>query len=283
MPFHEMPSDGFEAMTVSLLDKEPGVVSATLYRTSRQLQYGIDVLARRQDGTIEVASCKCYAAVDKGELKEWSDDFLKHWDGHWKDQKVRRFTLVVAANVHSAQRDAEVQQERERFLQIGVEYEVWAPHQIQEKLRPHSGIVAQHLGMEHLERVCGVVSAPFNMLSAASAVPTGPSAAALDDLRRLISQSVGHRLDHLLGRFRTGEVSATAAALQEIRGGTEWDALEAGTKARVLRLQASIFSTLVMTRPPRRLPMGRTPSSHRRSAPSPGGAYLSPRRCVRRP
>ncbi|MBR0684077.1 hypothetical protein GXW74_26670 [Roseomonas eburnea] len=241
MPYHEMSADGFEAMTVSLMDKEPGGVSATLYRTQRQLQYGIDVLARRPDGSIEVASCKCYAAVDKGELQEWSDDFLKHWDGHWKDQKVRRFILVVAANVHSAQRDAEVREERERFLAIGVEYEVWAPHQIQEKLRPHPGIVVQHLGPEHLERVCGVVSAPFNMISGAGAVPTGPSAAALDDLRGLISKGVGHRLDHLLGRLRTGEVSATAAALQEIRGGTEWDALEAGTKARVLRLQASIL------------------------------------------
>lgn len=241
VPFHEMPADGFEAMTVSLVDKEPGVVSAALYRTSRQPQYGIDVLARRQDGSIEVASCKCYAAVDKGELKKWSDDFLAHWDGHWKGQTVRRFILVVAANVHSAQRDAEVKEERERFLAIGVEYEVWAPHQIQEKLRTHPGVVVQHLGSEHLERVCGVVSAPFNMVSGAGAVPTGPSAAALDDLRGLISKEVGHRLEHLLSRFRTGEVSATAAALKEIRAGTAWDALEAGTKARVLRLQASIL------------------------------------------
>ena len=241
VPFHEMDAAGFEAMTVALVDKEPDVISAALYRVQRQLQYGIDVLGRRRDRTIEVASCKCYKTIPKGKLKEWSDDFLNHWDEHWKEKNVRSFILVVAADVHSAERDAEVEEERKRFDALGIEYDVWAPLQIQEKLRLHPGIVVQHLGSEHLERVCGVVSAPLNVVSSAVAISSAPTADALRDLRSQISREVGHRLDHLLARFRTGEVSQTAAALDEISGGGSWNELENGTKARFLRLRASIL------------------------------------------
>ena len=241
LAFHEMDDAPFEALTVALLDKEPGIVDAALYRVQRQFQYGIDVIARREDGRIEVASCKCYVKVAKGKLKEWSDDFLRHWDTHWKEMRVRRFILAVAGDVHSAQRDEEVQAERKRFEALGIVYDVWAPHQLQERLRPHPGIVWQHLGPDHLPRVCGVVPIPFNTQSGPGAVPNAPTTDALRDLQTLISNAVGHRLDHLVARFLTGETSQVAAALDEISGGPEWDQLEPGTKARILRLRASAY------------------------------------------
>ncbi|MCO6415795.1 hypothetical protein JYK14_06335 [Siccirubricoccus sp. KC 17139] len=237
--FHEMAPATFEEMTCALMSREPDISRADLYRISGQKQYGIDVLADREDGRIEVASCKCYDTLKKGDLGKFSDEFLKHWDMHWKGRPVRRFVLAVSVDVHSAQRDAEVQQEKARFAKLGVEYEVWAPRQLQERLRPWPGIVSQFMTPEHVSRLCGQVASPLATSSPVAAVADGVTDEALRDLSEALSRQVGHRLDHLLDRLRSGETPETEAALRQIVEGPEWSNLHEGTKARVLRLQAS--------------------------------------------
>jgi len=109
--FHDLDADTFEEMTCALYEKEPGIKSADLYRTKRKPQFGIDAKAERYAGGIEVASCKCVVRIEKGEIDQWSRDFLDHWDTHWKDQDVRRFVLVVAAPVNSRERDNDIQRQ----------------------------------------------------------------------------------------------------------------------------------------------------------------------------
>jgi hypothetical protein len=77
--FHEQDADQFEEMVRALHDKEPGIARTTLYRTKRKPQFGVDSVSERSDSGIEVASCKCYAKLDKGEIAKFSDDFLRHW------------------------------------------------------------------------------------------------------------------------------------------------------------------------------------------------------------
>lgn len=126
--FSELPSGHFEEMTRALHSNEPDIKSARLYKTQRQRQFGIDVLAECRDGRVEVSSCKCYGKLAKGEIATFSDDFLEHWESHWKDKGVRRFILTSAAYVHSDQREAEVKEQKRRFAEYGITYEVWAPH-----------------------------------------------------------------------------------------------------------------------------------------------------------
>ncbi len=89
------------------------------------------------------------------------------------------------------------------------------------------------------ERVLSRLGLPAALAPGRAVLDGGPSVEALDELRRVISDQVGHRLDHLLSGFRSGRVADTATALAAIRDGAEWKALDNSTKARVLRLQAS--------------------------------------------
>ena len=76
--FSELPAGHFEEMTRALHSHEPGIKSAQLYKTQRQRQFGIDVLAECRDGEVEVSSCKCYGKLAKGEIATFSNDFLEH-------------------------------------------------------------------------------------------------------------------------------------------------------------------------------------------------------------
>ncbi len=70
----------FEELCCDLMAVEPGIADAYRYGRVYQSQFGIDIYAERSDESgIEVASCKCYQEVRKGQIASWSDDFLKHW------------------------------------------------------------------------------------------------------------------------------------------------------------------------------------------------------------
>ena len=156
-PFHQMPADAFEEMCCAILANEPDNVTADLYHRPRQAQYGIDIIGHRHDRTIYVISCKCYSNLTKGNLANWSEDFLKHWDDHWKEKSIRKFILAVSVDVKSRERKDEIEAERKRFAKIGIEYEVWPPRYMQEKLRHHPGLIAQFLGIEWVSRLCGII------------------------------------------------------------------------------------------------------------------------------
>lgn len=161
-PFEKMNDKAFEEMCCALLTKEPGVLQADLYGRPREPQFGVDIVGNRQDPPgIDVISCKCVGRAKRGELKKWSDDYLTHWDTHWKSQRVHRFILVVAADMKSLERRKELAVETALFASLGISYETWPPRLLQEKLRPHPALVAQYLGSTWVERICGPVGAPI--------------------------------------------------------------------------------------------------------------------------
>lgn len=237
--FSEMDSAPFEEMTCALVDKIDGVTRADLFRTQRQPQFGIDVFGETPKGLI-VASCKCYAVVDKGEVAQWSNDFLKHWDSHWHDKKILRFILAVAAPMNSKERLADIDEARALFKTKNVEYEVWAPRQLQERLRDHTGIVSEYLGHEWVERICGK-SGDFSS-SAASDTP-GADSGLREQLLVLIKAVSGDTESKLeaarasLDRGRIDEVEETLLAL---RTGPVWPNIEPRVQGQAVRLQASL-------------------------------------------
>jgi hypothetical protein len=152
-----MADDTFEEMCCALLAKELDIVSADLFGRPREPQFGIDIIGhiKGSNGTV-VVSCKCYVKIGSGELSKWSNDFLDHWSTQWKDRQVRRFILATAADVKSSTRQSEIASEMNRFHKFDVTYEVWPPRLLQEKLRLHPGLVAQFLGREWVQRLCGI-------------------------------------------------------------------------------------------------------------------------------
>lgn len=238
--FHEMDADAFERLTCALVDKVTDVTRADLYAVQHQPQYGIDVFGETDTGLI-VASCKCHGTVKKGEVAQWCADFLDHWESHWREKKVRRFILVVAAAMNSHQRLADIEAARALFDTYGVAFDVWAPTQLQERLRDQPGIVSTYLGAEFVERLCGrQLALPF----VASAPPSGAAAAhSADQLNGLIKALTGEveeRLKRARDDLERGAVSDVEAALIELRQGTSWSSIEARVQAQAVRLQASL-------------------------------------------
>jgi tetratricopeptide (TPR) repeat protein len=239
--FHELDANAFEEMSCALFEKEPGICTADLYRTTHQPQLGIDIIAQREDRNgIEVASCKCYGKVNKGNIPQWSDEFLKHWESNWKAKKVQRFILIVASAINSMQREAETEIEKARFSSLGVIYEVWAPRQLQEKIRHFPGLVSQYLGAEFISRLCGITPSVENTYPAGSAALSSQLVAQLGDLQHALSGEVEKRLDTAFVGILRGNLDSIDAELLELRNGKSWIQLIPETQARVIRLLASL-------------------------------------------
>ncbi|THJ45672.1 hypothetical protein E9536_40740 [Burkholderia sp. LS-044] len=154
--FYEMNWEAFEELTRALLGQEPDLRLAEPFRIHGQKQYGVDSLAQLKSGDgIAVASSKCYEQVTVTQLADWSDDFLDHLEKFWAPKNVHRFVLAVGSSVNERGLAEAVEKEKARFAAKGIDYQVWAPHQLQDLLRPHRGIVSQYLGPDWVPRLCG--------------------------------------------------------------------------------------------------------------------------------
>lgn len=235
-----MSSAGFEALTCALLDKEPGVNRADLYRTAFRAQFGVDAFGETETGLI-VASCKCYRTVKKDQLQTWSNDFLNHLDSHWRSRNVRKFILAVAAPMNSAQRLADIDVQRQRFKAVGLEYDVWGPRQLQELLREHPGIVSQHLGPEWEPRLCGRIGRVMEPSSQNATAAVEDLQAQIEALKEALSGGVEQQLEAAALELENGAAAEIETVVSGIRTAPTWPSLSARAQARTLRLEASLL------------------------------------------
>ncbi|WP_066585575.1 hypothetical protein [Sphingomonas pruni] len=228
-----------ERLTEALLAHEPDVVTASQYGIPGQTQFGIDTKAELQGGGCHVASCKAHAAIEKGDLATWSTAFLKHWDSKWKAKRVGRFILTTTAPVAPTHVVDEADTERERFRKVGVQYELWGQPQLIERMRPHRGIVAQYLGTDWVDRLCGPRQREA-LQALGSSVGTQPvETSQIAELRAMLSGEAEKKVARALDDLRAGEVGAVERSLAELRDPQLWCQLEPGAQARVLRFAAS--------------------------------------------
>lgn len=232
-----MHEDDFEEMSCALLSAEPGVHRAELYRSKFDKQFGIDAFGETDAGQV-VVSCKCYENIRKGQMKTWSEDFLKHWDAHWKSKNVRKFILSVACEARSEERLADIEVERARFAKIGVEYEVWSARQLQELLRPQRGIVSQYLP-HFVDIICGTVETVKQ-----SASPADLNAAdiekRLSDLIAVLSAQFKAELDRCKNLLSAGRLAEVEAVIAGLRDSAAWRSLDPHLQARGVRLLGSV-------------------------------------------
>lgn len=231
-----MDDTRFELMSCALLDKEPGVNLAELYGARFDAQYGIDCFGDTADG-LQVISCKCYAALKRGDLAQWATDFLDHWDSVWKDCRVTRFILATAAATNSTERMAEIEVERKRFHAIGVEYEVWSPRQLQEKLRDQRGVVQQFLGGWWVSVLCGE---PPAEVTRADAMIRGLLEDRVETLGHALGVGAEGLVDLAAAQNQQGRSREAGRILATVRTSAGWPSLSAQLRARTLRLQAAI-------------------------------------------
>lgn len=240
LAFHELHDETFEEMTCALLAEEPHIVTADLFGTRGQSQYGVDMRGERSDGGIDIVSCKRYKEVKESFLAKWSNEFLKHWDTYWKDKGVRRFVLSVATEINSTKLIEAADVERARFHALSISYEVWGPRHLEKLLRGHPGIVSKYLGAEFVEQVCGVRIDNVATVTPDGAVLSHLVVTQIATLQEALSREVEQRLDVAMDGIRRGDLQNVAEQLSALRNGPHWHNLHPATQARSIRLQASL-------------------------------------------
>lgn len=241
-PLQELDWQKFERLTIDLFGLEPGIATSDGYGVSGQGDFGVDVLARRSNGDgAEAASCKRRTSIKAADLKQWSDDVLKHWGARWRALDLRRFVLATTAdNTDDRTIQDQVTHEAARFDRLGVAYELWGPRQFAAKLRPHRAVAITYLGEDWARILCGPVIEPEPAASAQVDLIVAGAVAQLGALREALSAQAVARVDAALDALRSGDRAAVRALVTELRGKLTWPTLSTEAQARVLRLAASL-------------------------------------------
>jgi hypothetical protein len=224
--------DVFERMGRALYNTEPGITKADSYGTRGQTQHGIDILAHRDDGALEVAQCKGHESMTVAKLRKASQEFLNSWDEVWATKSVRKFTLMVACDLSRTELQDQILIEKHRFAEKGVDYEVWHLTTFTDKLRKHRDIVEEYLGNRGwADQLCGGQSE-------SSIVVDSLMLKEIESLRETLSQARATELDLLKERWRKGYRREAREWVESQRGSTDWGSLSVDVRAAILRFGA---------------------------------------------
>lgn len=239
---HEIGEYRFQRFVTELMGYEPDIATSDEYGTRGQEDFGADVIARRNgaDGQ-EVASCKCYERTSATQLRDWSDEFLEHWDDHWKLQGIRRFVLATtASNSGSRSVQDQVTAERDRFARIGVEYEMWGPPALVRKVRPYRAIARTYLGEFWETQICGPRTEQGLATSTSSVIVSTALIEQVSALQGRLSAQAMQAAERATEDLRAGRLDAVKALIDGQRSEETWSQLDGHTRTKVARLEASL-------------------------------------------
>lgn len=226
----------FQALCRDLLDvSDPSTIQQCVeFGINGEAQYGIDLLANLASEGIDVAQCKAEQNFTPKKIRNASDEFLKNWD-YWKEKGVRRFLVLVGSEVSQRERQEEIAKQRTRFRHIGIDYQLWPAPTIVNKLRPHRGIVTQHLDAAWADRICGPAA------EASSPVALAAQMALNERLSVVAGSATDERLGRIKQLWQSGQRSEAWKFLKAIRDDLPvWTALPNPIKGNVLRFEAAI-------------------------------------------
>jgi hypothetical protein len=144
-PFHKLDEYTFQNLCCELQERQPGIVTCSVYGLRGQGQRGIDLLAQRRGSTEkEVGQCKRYGNFSAVKIRTASAEFLIHLE-YWQQQQVKRSIHFVACDLDLTQQQDEICKQREYFAKYGIEYEAWSARALKLKLTPHRDIVERHI------------------------------------------------------------------------------------------------------------------------------------------
>ena len=243
--FHELGEYRFQELCREIFDTEPGISMCEVYGSRGQSQYGIDLLAHRQNG-IEVGQCKCYKSFPAASVKRASKEFFEYWD-RWSKENVKRFILFVACDLSKTQQQDEIIVQRKRFKSYGIAYEAWSAAKIRNKLRPTPGIVSTYLTPPDywVQIICGQVPLTSQWRGQVGVQPSFlPQVATVEDVEGLIlqiSDEIEQHLESMREAWREGRRGEAVKWVKDLRENkTRWRIISPGVKAKVLRFQATL-------------------------------------------
>ena len=160
-PFQKFDPLTFQKLCRDIAAYEDHIKNANIFGVSGQAQYGIDVIAKKSNGTVIVYQCKRFESITPKVIKNASDEFLKHYDTQWKEKKITHFILFIACELEDTKLHKQKEEEKEKFAEKSIEYEIWPSNTICLKLSSHPNIVARFFqdSLGWIEKICGI---PFN-------------------------------------------------------------------------------------------------------------------------
>lgn len=246
-PFYEIEDDRFQCVCRDVLERqsENGIATCNIYGERGQTQYGVDLVAPLSGGNEnDVAQCKKYKKINPSDIVKASTDFLKHLD-YWKEFNVRRFILMVACTMDSRQQQDELQRQRARFAEHGIEYQWWDGRGLRQRLAPHPDIVRLYFPTPTeywVEAICGrqPESLPTLTGPSSSAVTMNLIASQLEIISAQFSADVSEEIEKIRDLHREGRIEEAHNLISELHAGPKWAVLDVKVKARLLRVRVGI-------------------------------------------
>lgn len=239
--FHTLGSKVFEQFCCDLHRHEEGVVSTNLYAPDGQKQFGIDHVAFRSDGNVEVGQSKAYQRCLPAQITKAADEFIEHVGSKWQDKRVTKFILFVACPVKSAKACDEIVVQAARFKKLGLDFALYSEQEIYARLSSAQGVVRTYLGQEFVEKLFGKPGAHFAELTQ-QVISGNTQALHTTGILSRLNQASSHEVLELRRKARRGEVDAVVDHLEEaLRNSAASDALSHENKSEMLRLLAGLL------------------------------------------
>lgn len=227
-----LPWDVFERLCRALYTREPHVKQVESYGIPGQTQHGIDILASRDDGALEVGQCKAHEAMTPSKMKNASSKFLDNWDEIWSKRNIRKFVLFVSTDLSRTELQDQILIERRRFREKDVDYQVWHQGTLADKLRYHRDLVEQFLGNRGwADQLCGTQGK-------SSVVVDSLVVREIELLRARLSETRALELDSLKKEWTFGSRQDVRDWVESQLKSHEWTSLSVAVRAGVLRLGA---------------------------------------------
>jgi tetratricopeptide (TPR) repeat protein len=237
--FYGLGDEDFEEICCNLLYYDMDLENADLYDRPRKKQFGADITADRIDGSgIDAASCKCYKSIRKGQISGFVNEFLDHWDTHWKDQRVQRFVLCIPCDLRSRERRKEIEVQKARFAALGVKFEAWGLRPLSHRAREHADIKDTFFPSWRSESALGSPTRLAVQRVGTAALLSSADVTQIALLQSALARQMSEELDSTQLAMKRGQRDAAGHTLQGIREDpVRWSALNSTVQARLLRMQ----------------------------------------------
>ena len=227
----------FQELCCQMMDAEQHIRNADIYGIRGQRQYGIDIIARRVEGGIEVGQVKCVKTFPKSKINQAAMVFMDHWESHWKDKEIKRFILFVACDLTRTEQQDEINEWGVKFGKLGIVFEAWSPRIIQTRLSAHPEIVSRYFEPSEywVKKICGSELKQFSPQS--SSIDRF-----LESQSRIINQYVTKDTEKVAQFYRQGKRETALNIINSIKNDSiRWTVLDENSKAKVLRFEANLI------------------------------------------
>ncbi|GGR17482.1 hypothetical protein GCM10008957_32760 [Deinococcus ruber] len=179
LPYHELHWKEFELLALDLLETNPDIDFARLYGVEGDAQEGIDIYAPLKGKTAyAVVQCKQVEKFGPAKIRTMIDLFLgitkeglpvttlngKPLKPLLDDQgneyprwptETKTFTLAISRPLNSPGQIRELNDVKRRLLEVGIAFELWDPHRLNQLLRKQPPLIDRHFSRYWVDAFCG--------------------------------------------------------------------------------------------------------------------------------